>query len=85
MLGRDDAADEVGMDGDLAVAPVNQDRKLDGARPAVPQNRVESRADGAAGKDDVVNQEHVAALGTGGAGGKRGGLDLEVVPEAGDG
>ena len=60
-------ADVVGADRQLAVAAVDQDGELDGARPAEVVERVERGADGAAGEQHVVDQhDHPAVDALGG-------------------
>src|SRR5258708_1394353 len=50
--GGDVLADVIGPDRQLPVAAVDQDRQLDGARPAVADQPVHRRPDGAAVPDD---------------------------------
>src|SRR5436309_320034 len=47
----------VGADRQLAVAPVDHDRELDGPGPAVVVDRVERGPDGAAGEEHVVDED----------------------------
>ena len=54
--GGDVLAHVVGADGQLAVAPVDQHRELDAARPAEVEERVDGRADGAPGVEHVVDE-----------------------------
>ena len=54
--GREVLADEVGPDRQLAVAPVDQDGEADRLGPPDVAQRVERRADGAAGEEHVVDQ-----------------------------
>jgi hypothetical protein len=56
------AADEARLDGQLAVAAVDQHQQLHARRPAVVEQRVERGADGAAGVQHVVHQDDVLAL-----------------------
>ena len=64
MLGRglQAHADEVGLDGQLAPAAVDQHGELDQARPPVVEQHVHGRAHGAAGVEHVVDQHHRAAV-----------------------
>ena len=57
LAGREVLADVVGPDRQLAVAAVDQDGELDRARAAEVGQRVERGADGAAGEQDVVDQD----------------------------
>ena len=59
---RDVLADVVGLDRQLAVAAVDQDDELDGARPAEVDERVERGAGGAAGVEHVVDQDDGAVV-----------------------
>ena len=52
-------ADVVGADGQLAVAAVAEDGEPDGAGPAVVEQRLDRRADRAAGVEDVVDEDAV--------------------------
>src|SRR6266404_6597275 len=52
--GLHNAAHEGGLDGQLAMAAINQAAKLHAARPAVVKERVERGARGAAGVEHVV-------------------------------
>ena len=78
----------VGADGKFAVAPVDQDGQAHDARPAEVHERVQGGADGAAGVQDVVDQDNNLVVDAG----QRqlrvvrrpGGLVGEVVPEHGD-
>ena len=56
------AADEPGFDGQFAMAAVDQHQQLHARRAAVVEQRVERRADGAAGVQHVVHQDDVLAL-----------------------
>ena len=56
------APDEAGLDGQLAMAAVDQHQQLHARRAAVIEQRVERRADGAAGVEHVVHQDDVLAL-----------------------
>ena len=75
-------ADEVGADRQLAVAAVDEDGEADGARAAVIGQRVEGGADGAAGVEDVVDEDDGAA---GDLGLEVGALDDRRVGDAGSG
>ncbi len=55
------AADEARLDGQLAVAPVDQHQQLHAGRAAVIEQRVQGGPDGAAGVEDVVHQDDVLA------------------------
>ena len=57
LRGRDALADVVGLDRELAVAAVDEDREADRARPAEVDDAVERGADGAAGVEDVVAED----------------------------
>src|SRR5262249_9744811 len=65
--GREVLADVVGADRELAVAAIGEDGELDAGRTAVFEQRVDRSADGAAGGEDVVDEDHGAALEVGGA------------------
>src|SRR5439155_535627 len=73
---RHHAAGKGGLDGQLAVSAIDQDEELDGLGATVVEECVKRGADGAAGEEDVVHQDDVAAgdvesdvaLGDGGAG-----------------
>ena len=56
------APDEAGLDGQLAMAAVDQRQQLHPRRAPVIEQRVESRADGAAGVEHIVHQDDVLAL-----------------------
>ena len=56
----DDAAYEVGLDGVLAVASVNEDDELNGPGTARVDDGVEGGARRAPGEEDVVDENHVA-------------------------
>ena len=51
-----------GLDGQLAMAAVDQHGQLHAARPAMVEERVQRGADGAAGVEHIVADHHVAAL-----------------------
>ena len=55
--GRQVLADVVGAEGQLAVAAVAEDGELDPARAAVVEERLDRGADGAAGEEDVVDED----------------------------
>ena len=55
--GRQVLADVVGADRQLAVAPVDEDGELDAGGPAVVEERLDRRADRAAGVEDVVDED----------------------------
>ena len=55
--GRQVLADVVGADRQLAVAAVAEHRQLHPARPAVVEERLDRGADGAAGEEDVVDED----------------------------
>src|SRR6202035_3031867 len=55
--GRHVLADVVRTNRQLAVPAVDQAHELDGARPTQVDQRVEGRADGAAGVQDIVDQD----------------------------
>lgn len=55
-------ADVVGADRKFAVAAVDEDRELDGARAADVAEGVEGGADGAAGEEHVVDEDDEAAV-----------------------
>jgi hypothetical protein len=57
VTGRYVLADVVRTNWQLAVPAVDEADKLDGARPTEVDQRIESRADGAAGVQDVVDQD----------------------------
>jgi hypothetical protein len=59
---RNCAANEAGFDGELTVAAVDEDEKLNGLGATVVEERVERRADGAACVEDVVHENDVAAV-----------------------
>ena len=61
-VGRDVQADDVGLDRQLAVAAVDQDGQADARRPAEVADRVQRRADGPAGEQDVVDQDDLGAV-----------------------
>jgi len=61
VAGLDDAADESGLDGEFAVAAVDEDEELDARGAAVIEEGVERGADGAAGIEDVVHKDDVFA------------------------
>ena len=61
--GRQVLARVVGPDRQLAVAAVGEDRELDPLRPPVVEQRLDRRADGAAGEQDVVDEDDRAAVG----------------------
>ena len=77
--GGDGAADELGFDGEFAVAAVDEDEELDALGAAVVEEGIEGGTDGASGVEDVVHKNDVAAgdveaelaLVDGGAGGRR--------------
>ena len=76
--GLDVAADELGFDGQLAVAAIDQHQQVDARRAAVIEQSVERGADGAAGVEHVVHQDDVFALdGEGDLGGADDGLDVD--------
>ena len=54
--GRDVLADEIGADGKLAVPSVDEDCKLHAGGATEIAQRIERRADGAAGEQDVVDK-----------------------------
>ena len=56
------SADIGGLDGQLPMAAVDEYRQLHAARAAVIEQGVERGADGAAGIEHVVAQDHVAAF-----------------------
>ncbi len=56
------AADESGFDGELAVAAVDEHGELDAARASVIEEGVEGGTNGAAGVEDVVDQDDVLVL-----------------------
>src|SRR5882672_1274578 len=58
VLGLDSAAYERGLDGKLAMAAVNQDAKLHEAWAPVGEQGVHGGAYGAAGVEDVIDQDH---------------------------
>ena len=60
--GRQVLADVVGADRQLAVAAVGEHGELDARRAAVLEQRVDRGADRAAGVEDVVDEDHRAAL-----------------------
>ena len=60
--GRQVLADVVGPDRQLAVAAVGEHGELDARRAAVLEQRVDRGADRAAGVEDVVDEDHGAAL-----------------------
>ena len=60
--GRQVLADVVGPDRELAVAAVGEHRELDPLRAAVVEQGVDRRPRGAAGEQDVVDQDHGAAV-----------------------
>ncbi len=64
------AADKAGLDGQLAMAAVDQHQQLYAPRPAVVKKRVERRAYGAAGVENIVDQDDVAA----------GNIEADVAP-----
>ena len=71
------AADEARLDGQLAVAAVDQRQQLHARRAAVVEQRVERRAHGAARVQHVVHQDDVLALhGERNLGGAHDGLDV---------
>src|SRR6478735_9827560 len=51
-------ADVIRADGELAVAAVGEHGQLDALGPAVAEERVDGRADRAAGVEDVVDEHH---------------------------
>jgi len=59
--GRDGAAGEGRLDGELTVATVDEDEELDAAGASVAEEGVECGADGATGVEDVVAEDDVAA------------------------
>ena len=54
--GGDVLADEIGADGKLAVPTVDEDRKLHAGGTAEIAQRIERRADGTAGEQDIVDE-----------------------------
>ena len=60
--GREVLADVVGADRQLAVAAVGEHGELHALGPAVLEQRVDRGADRAAGVEDVVDEDHRAAL-----------------------
>ena len=60
--GGDVATGVGGLDGEFAVAAVDEDEELDAFGAAVVEEGVERGADGAAGVEDVVEQDDVAAV-----------------------
>jgi len=60
--GGDGSADEAGLDGKLAVSAVDEHEQLDALGAALVEEGVEGRADGAAGVEDVVHEDDVAAI-----------------------
>ncbi|GAA1520913.1 hypothetical protein GCM10009827_040830 [Dactylosporangium maewongense] len=58
------------------MAPVDEDRQLDHPRPAEILERVEGRADRAAGEEDVVDEDHAAPV-------EATGRDLRVTQRTG--
>lgn len=52
----------VGLDGQLTVTAIDEDGELDGAGTAVVHERIESGADGAAGVQHVVDEDHATTL-----------------------
>ena len=79
VLGRDDATDEVGVDRDLAVAPVDQDGQADRARAAILEDGVQRCANGASGEQHIVHQENVPALRAGSVSGEGQRVTVAVV------
>ena len=83
-------AHEVGTDRQLAVAAVGQHREADRGRAPVGKQRLDRGADGAAGVEDVVDQDHGAVaeveVDVGGVddGLRGGGLGADVVAVEGD-
>ena len=59
--GGNGAAYVLRLDGEFAVAAVDEDEELDGFGAAVVEEGVEGGADGAAGVEDVVHEDDVAA------------------------
>ena len=79
VLRLEEAPGAVGLDGVLAVPPIDEHYQLNGPRPAVLEHGVEGRAGRPAGKEHVVDQNGVA-VGDVHVVGRRGrGLDLGVV------
>jgi len=60
--GADLASDELGLDGEFAVATVDEYEELHGAWATVVEEGVESGADGAASVENIVHQDDVAAF-----------------------
>ena len=60
--GRQVLADVVGADRELAVAAVGEHGELDPGRAAVVEQGVDRRPHGAAGEEDVVDEDHGAAV-----------------------
>src|SRR5579875_1451897 len=60
--GGDGAAYVLRLDGEFAVAAVDEDEELDGLGAAVVEEGVEGGPDGAAGVEDVVEKDDVAAF-----------------------
>src|SRR5579875_3186021 len=60
--GGDGASDEGGLDGELAVAAIDEDEELDAAGAPVVEEGVESGADGASGVEDVVDEDDIASV-----------------------
>src|SRR6266571_1819066 len=54
--GRDVLADEVSFDGQLAVASIHQDRKLDSPGPAKIVQRIHCRPNGAPAEEHIIHQ-----------------------------
>ena len=61
-LGRKDCADKIGLNGNLAMTPVDQDREFHLGGPPVIKERVKSGPDGSSGKDDVIHQNNVSPV-----------------------
>src|SRR5208337_203422 len=51
-----------GLDGQFAVAAVDEHSQLHAARPALVEERIERGADSAAGEEHIVAENHIAAL-----------------------
>jgi hypothetical protein len=54
--------DEVGADRQLAMPSINEDGQPDGARTTVVDESVHRRADGSAGEEHIVDQDHHATV-----------------------
>src|SRR3954466_2418013 len=61
-LGRHFKPHDVGLDGELAVPAIDQDRESDARGPAQVADRVHRRADGPPGEEDVVDQDDLHAV-----------------------